>query len=74
LPKLSIVSINPTNCLPYFGPECGACAKSCQISGALFWDSSKPRINLTICIGWALCRDACIVEPKAIEVKFLHSI
>ena len=74
LPKLAIASIDQTNCLPYSGPECGACATSCQIPGALYWDGPKPRIDTNSCTGCALCRVACIVEPKAIEIKSLYSI
>ncbi len=74
LPKLAIASINQANCLPYSGPECGACANSCQIPGALGWDGSKPHIEPNICIGCALCREACVVEPNAIEIKSLDSV
>ena len=69
VPQLAIASIDTQTCLPYTGPECGACANSCQITGALIWDGVQPSINSDICNGCALCREACIVEPKAIQIK-----
>ena len=67
-PKLAVISIDETRCLPYQGPECGACAAACPVAGALLWSSEKPRINATTCVGCALCREACITEPKAILI------
>ncbi len=68
-PKLAQVYINPEICLPYAGPECGACAHVCPVPGALEWrDGTKPVVNQTLCSGCALCREACIVEPKAVVV------
>lgn len=72
-PKLAQVSINETTCLPYSGPECGACAASCPVDGALVWDMTRPSINIVLCTGCGMCRESCIVEPKAIAVKSLHS-
>ena len=71
--KLAKVFINETACLPYIGPECGACAASCSVDGALVWNMTRPSINKDLCTGCGLCREACIVEPKAITVKSLHS-
>ncbi|VAX12016.1 hypothetical protein MNBD_GAMMA24-776 [hydrothermal vent metagenome] len=68
-PKLARVSINEKTCLPYAGPECGACRGSCPVPGALLWQSEKPVIEQTLCSGCALCREACIVEPRAIRVQ-----
>ncbi len=67
--KLARVTINTKTCLPYLGPECGACAGSCPLPGALEWQGPKPVINEDICTGCALCREACIVEPKALDVS-----
>ncbi len=68
-PKLALASIDEASCLPYSGPECGACASSCPLPGALEWSGgTKPVINQDICTGCALCREACIVSPKAITV------
>lgn len=69
LPGLAAVSVNTATCLAYLGPECGACAASCPVPGALIWDQEKPRINPESCTGCGMCREACVVEPKAIEVK-----
>ena len=69
-PKLAAVRIDPRACLPYSGPECGACAHVCPVPGALEWaDGIRPVVNDERCTGCALCREACIVEPKAIEVS-----
>ncbi len=68
--KLARVRIDPETCLPYSGPECGACADSCPVPGALEWEGGlRPVINQESCTGCALCREACIVDPKAIEVS-----
>ncbi len=67
-PKIARVFINTQTCMPYNGPECGACA-ICPVPGAMIWDREKPIINDDICTGCALCREACIVEPKAIIVQ-----
>ncbi|MBT4699787.1 MAG: hypothetical protein HOB79_01820 [Rhodospirillaceae bacterium] len=67
--RIAQVEIDPNICLPYAGPECGACAHSCPVPGALEWqDRIKPVINQSLCSGCALCREACIVEPKAVKV------
>ena len=68
--KLARVEIDQATCLPYSGPECGACAHACPVPGALEWDGGvRPVINQESCTGCALCREACIVEPKAIQVS-----
>lgn len=68
LPKIAVVSINTKTCLPYSGPECGAC-RVCPVAGAMTWYMEKPDINESLCTGCAQCREACIVEPKAINVQ-----
>lgn len=70
--KFARVKINPKTCLPYLGPECGACADACPVPGALEWeDGLRPVINAERCTGCALCREACIVDPKAVDVSAL---
>ncbi len=70
LPRMAVARINQNTCLPYLGPECGACADACPVPGALEWeDGVRPAIRPEICTGCALCREACIVEPKAIEIS-----
>jgi ferredoxin-type protein NapG len=71
LPKLALVTIDTRTCLPYQGPECGACAGSCPVPGALQWQGPKPVIDQDACTGCALCREACIVDPSAIDVSAL---
>ena len=68
-PRLAVARIDRRLCLPYAGPECGACAHSCPVPGALVWDGPKPRINAASCVGCALCREACIVSPKAVSIS-----
>ena len=68
--KLAVARINQDACLPYLGPECGACAEACPVPGALEWeDGVRPVIEPGTCTGCALCREACIVEPEAIEIS-----
>ena len=70
--RLARVEINTETCLPYLGPECGACAHACPVPGALEWeDGIRPVINRELCTGCALCREACIVDPKAIKITAL---
>jgi NAD-dependent dihydropyrimidine dehydrogenase PreA subunit len=67
--KFAEVRIDTETCLPYLGPECGACADSCPIPGALAWEGGlRPVIDEEICTGCALCRQACILDPKAIKI------
>jgi ferredoxin-type protein NapG len=67
-PQLALARIDTSSCLPYAGPECGACAHVCPLPGALTWQGAKPVINPEICNGCALCREACITEPKSVII------
>lgn len=69
LPILARCVIDVTVCLPYIGPECGACAGSCPVEGALKWQGEKPSIDGKTCIGCGLCRQACVLSPSAIKVE-----
>ncbi len=71
-PVIAIANINQQFCLAYLGPECGACSSSCPVPRALVWNAEKPEIDLEFCVGCGLCRDACIVDPKAIEISSLY--
>ena len=71
LPVLAKASINTEACLPFSGPECGACIDFCPVDGALTLDMVKPVIDQERCTGCALCREACITEPKAINISSL---
>jgi len=68
LPRLALSKLDESRCLPYKGPECGACRGVCPVEGAMVWNMEKPRIIKELCVGCALCRVACIVEPKAIAI------
>ncbi len=68
--KFAEVRIDTSTCLPYLGPECGACADSCPVPGALVWQGGlRPVIDEETCTGCALCRQACILDPKAIKIS-----
>jgi len=69
LKKFANAEIVESLCLPFSGPECGACISACPIEGALSLEQEKPVISQEICVGCALCRDACIVEEKAITIS-----
>ena len=68
LPELAMARIDRQSCLPWQGPECGACGSVCPVPGAIQWDMTRPSINAENCIGCALCREACITEPKSITI------
>ena len=72
-PRLARVKINTATCLPYQGPECGVCLDACPVPGALYIQQERPLIDENVCTGCALCREACIVEGKAIQVRSLYS-
>jgi ferredoxin-type protein NapG len=72
-PVVARARIDPSRCLPYLGPECGACAASCPIPEALVWDGPKPAIDPDHCTGCALCRQVCIVDPKAVLIELVQS-
>lgn len=71
-PRIAVVAIDTETCLPYAGPECGACRDSCPVPGAMVWDGERPLINSKVCTGCALCREACILDPRAITVRSLY--
>lgn len=67
-PRLALARIDTDRCLPYQGPECGACESSCPVPGALTWQGFKPSIDSDGCVGCGLCRETCVVEPKAVII------
>lgn len=73
LPKLAYAEIDTQRCLPYNGPECGACEPVCPVPGALKMDLTRPFIDPEVCTGCALCREACVVEDKAIHIHTIHT-
>jgi len=68
-PRLGLAVIDPAHCLPFSGPECGACGAACPIKGAIEWEMTKPKINEELCCGCAQCHAACITDPKAILMR-----
>lgn len=72
LKKFANAEINEDLCLPFSGPECGACISACPIEGALSLEQEKPVISPELCVGCALCREACIVEDKAININSIY--
>ncbi|MBT5522514.1 MAG: hypothetical protein HOK21_00370 [Rhodospirillaceae bacterium] len=74
LPKLAVAWIDQESCLPYAGPECGACAHACPVPGALTWQGPKPSIDQNTCTGCALCREACITEPKSVKITTIGRV
>jgi len=69
--KFARAEIDSELCLPYQGPECGACADSCPVLGALEWRGPRPTINAELCTGCACCREICITEPKSVTISLL---
>lgn len=67
--KFANAEINESLCLPFSGPECGACVSICPVEGALTLEQEKPVIDQASCMGCALCREVCVVEEKAIEIS-----
>ena len=72
-PRLARATINTQSCLPYLGPECGACNGYCPVPGAMHWQHERPSINDALCTGCGLCREACVIEPKAISITLLKA-
>jgi len=73
IPTLASATIDPERCLPYQGPECGACRGSCPIPQALLWEGTQPHIDAEQCVGCGLCREACFLEERAIHIHSLHA-
>lgn len=69
--RLAVVTINRDTCLPYAGPECGACEGSCPVPGALNWEGTRPVIDAELCVGCARCLEVCITEPKSINIALV---
>ena len=73
LPRMATVTIDPARCLPFRGPECGACGSVCPVPGALRWEGPRPAVVPALCVGCALCLEACVTDPKSLLLKPLKS-
>jgi ferredoxin-type protein NapG len=69
LPLMALARVDMQTCLPYIGPECCACRGVCPVPNAMSWETEQPHINPDLCVGCALCREACILDPKAITIE-----
>jgi len=72
--RIAFAQLDTAQCLPYQGPECGACATACTVENAMTFADDKPRIHSDYCTGCALCREACITEPKAINIASIYAV
>ncbi len=68
LPRLAAVVVDTDRCLPYSGPECGACVDHCTV-GALTLAANRPVIDAALCTGCALCREQCVTDPPAMRLQ-----
>lgn len=67
------VRIDPARCLPFMGPECGACAGLCPSEAqALRLRAGRPEVDADACTGCGLCIEACPTSPKAIVFEELR--
>jgi len=71
-PKFTTVKIDTERCLPFLGPECGACEGSCPLENTLTFKLEKPYINPEQCTGCSLCYHSCILDPSAIVLSHLN--
>jgi ferredoxin len=69
--RYGTVRIDAGRCLPFLGPECGACAGLCPpgAEGGLKMQLRKPVVDDAMCVGCGLCIEACVVRPSAIELR-----
>jgi len=67
--RLGRVTLDTSRCLPFLGPECGACARLCPGEvEALRLVVGRPEIDEEACVGCGLCIEACPVEPAALSM------
>jgi ferredoxin-type protein NapG len=67
---LGVARVDEGRCLPFKGPECGACAGLCPGElTALTLRRGRPLVDEQRCVGCGLCIQACPVSPAAIELR-----
>lgn len=67
--RLGRVEVDPSACLPFRGPECGACAGLCPTpTPALRLRLGRPVIDADLCVGCGLCMPACPTRPVALRL------
>jgi ferredoxin-type protein NapG len=72
--KLGSIELLEEHCLPFKGPECGACRGWCPegVKG-LSIVRGRPVIDEEACVGCGLCLEGCPTRPKAIRMRPLAS-
>jgi len=64
---LGLAEVDEDACLPFKGPECGACVPECPL-GAITLSRARPSIDSDVCNGCGLCVPACPNFASAISI------
>lgn len=72
MPVLGRMAVSPELCLNSRSNECSECYDSCPVEGAISWqENGTPKIDSRRCPGCAMCLQACVAEPRAIDVQYV---
>lgn len=67
--RMAQVFVDEKLCLAHLKEQdCHHCLDRCPVSEAMDVDEGFPRIDVGYCVGCAQCLEACMVEPRAIEL------